>query len=239
PFSLPERNQAYTNLLWDSLDGLKIAYSPDLGICRVDSEIQAVVAEAVEAFESAGATVDRADPDFEQDWETLHDAIEVLLQERYAGMYDTFKAELDIDLLERREEVTEEVISRIEKSQTLTATDVRRAERVRTAGYDAVQSLLADYDLLVTPTLAMAPFPKDTKPESIEGEPIDPLHGWILTWPFNLTGNPIAAVPAGFDDGGLPVGIQIVGPRGKDDRVVAAAGAYERVNPWQEAYPPS
>jgi Asp-tRNA(Asn)/Glu-tRNA(Gln) amidotransferase A subunit family amidase len=238
PFSLPERDGAYTSVTRRSLDGTSVAYSPDLGICEVDSEIAGIVEDAVDGFRTAGATVEDVGGVFEQSWTELHDAIEVLLQERYRGMYDNLKRDLDIDLLEHRDDVTEEVVSRIEKSLELTALDVRRAERVRTTGYDAVQELLREYDLLVTPTLGMAPFEKDTQPTEINDVPIDPLHGWAHTWPINLTGNPTASVPAGFTDDGLPVGMQVIGRRMADADVLAASAAFERVRPWSGVRPP-
>ena len=237
PFSLPERESSYVDATGRSTADLRVAFSPDLGICSVESDVLGVVEDAVGALEEVVGTVDRVDAVFEQSWDELHDALEVLLQERYRGMYDDLQRNQGIDLLEHRADVTEEVVSRVEKSLELSVLDVRRAQRVRTRGYDAVRALLDEYDLIVTPTLGLRPFEKDTQPESIRGEPIDPLHGWILTWPINLTGNPTASVPAGFTDDGLPVGMQLVGRRHEDDTVFAASAAFEGVRPWTEARP--
>lgn len=237
PYGLPERDVSYTSVVREGIEGATIAYTPDLGICEVAPEIETIVADAVSKFTRAGATVEHVDTVFEQSWDELHDAIEVLLQERYRGMYDTYQDVHDIDLLERRDEVTEEVISRVRKALDLTVRDVRRAQRVRTKGYNSIQSLLETYDFIVAPTLGMAPFEKDTKPTEIEGASIDPLHGWILTWPINLTGNPTASVPVGFTADGLPVGMQIIGPRLADERVLAASAAFERIQPWADKRP--
>lgn len=237
PFSLPAADRPYASLPADGVDDLAIAYSPDLGICPVADEVRETVDDAVGDLEAAGATVARADPAFGHDWETLHHAQEVLLQDRYLGLYDNLKRDAGIDLLDRREEVTNEVVSRIETAVELDALDVRRAERTRTDAYDAVCDLLADHDVLVTPTIGLLPFEKGTEPTAIGGEAIDPLHGWLLTWPFNLTGHPAVSVPAGVADG-LPVGLQIVGPRLGDRSVLAAAAAVERLRPWADDYPP-
>jgi Asp-tRNA(Asn)/Glu-tRNA(Gln) amidotransferase A subunit family amidase len=235
PFGLPSRNGSYVEATRRGIDDLEVAYSPDLGICEVAPPVESVVERAVGDLRRTGATVDRIDGVFE-DWETPHDALEVLLQDRYGGMYDNFVRDYDIDLLERREDVTEEVVSRVEKALELDALDVRRAERARTEAYDAMREVLSEYDLLVAPTMGLLPFEKETKPTEIDGVPVDPLHGWALTWPFNLTGNPVTAVPAGVVDG-LPVGLQIVGRQLDDETVVSAAAAYERVRPWAGSYP--
>jgi Asp-tRNA(Asn)/Glu-tRNA(Gln) amidotransferase A subunit family amidase len=235
PFSLPARDGTYREATRRGIDGLEVAYSPDLGVCEVAPPVEGVIEEAVEDLRRTGATVERIDGVFE-DWETPHDALEVLLQDRYGGMYDDFRRDHGIDLLERREDVTEEVVSRVEKALELDALDVRRAERARTEARDAVRDALSGYDLLVAPTTGLLPFDKGTKPSEIGGVPVDPLHGWALTWPFNLTGNPVAAVPAGRAEG-LPVGLQVVGRRLEDETVVSAAAALERVRPWAGSYP--
>jgi aspartyl-tRNA(Asn)/glutamyl-tRNA(Gln) amidotransferase subunit A len=66
---------------------------------------------------------------------------------------------------------------------------------------------------------------------------VSPL-GWMpFTYPFNLTGQPAASVPAGLTDDGVPVGLQIVGRRHADRTVLAAARAYEVACPWNEGRP--
>ena len=69
--------------------------------------------------------------------------------------------------------------------------------------------------------------------------PVDPFFDdWcVLALPANLTGLPASAVPTGFDADGLPVGMQVMGPRWADARVLAVAAAYERLSPWAEYWP--
>ena len=62
--------------------------------------------------------------------------------------------------------------------------------------------------------------------------------GWVLTYPFNLTGQPVISVPCGFSDDGLPIGLQIVGRRHADSTVLQAAAAYEQAAPWADRRPP-
>jgi aspartyl-tRNA(Asn)/glutamyl-tRNA(Gln) amidotransferase subunit A len=65
----------------------------------------------------------------------------------------------------------------------------------------------------------------------------NPLHVVAYTYPFNLSGHPAASVRAGFSDNGLPVGLQIVGPRHRDDLVLQASYAYEQARPWNDKWP--
>jgi Asp-tRNA(Asn)/Glu-tRNA(Gln) amidotransferase A subunit family amidase len=118
------------------------------------------------------------------------------------------------------------------------ATAYRETDEVRTALYDAVESALAGYDALVCPTLATPtlshdePFPTEIDGENVSGLPMD----WMLSWVFNMTGHPVVNVPAGLVDG-LPVGMQLVGPRFSEPRLLDVAALFERENPWHEDYP--
>jgi len=234
PDSRTETVPGYTERVASStLEGLRVAASPDLGLQPVAEPVRETFEAAVSTLDDAGATVREATPAF-GDREPIHDALVTLLRARYLGLYDDFRAE-GIDLLDPDAGATPEVVSRVEAAVDLSARAVTDAERTRTGAFDAVQDCLADHDLLVTPTTTVPPWPTDGVPE-IDGEAVDPNHGWILTWPFNLTGHPAVSVPAGFVDG-LPVGLQIVGSRGGDADVLAAAAAFERASPWADRYP--
>ena len=73
-------------------------------------------------------------------------------------------------------------------------------------------------------------------PAEINGEPIDRLIGWCMTYLINFIGYPAASVPAGLAENGLPVGMQIVGRRYADADVISASAAFERLRPWMRTY---
>lgn len=239
PFSLPGPTPDYRAALDASTAHLEVAYTPDFGICAVDDDVRRIVEAALDTFVAAGATVTELDTVFAASWEELHDALDILLQTRYVGMYDEFREEFGVDLFDVDVDVTPEVLDRIERGLDLSVRDYQHAQRVRTSAFDALQTILGDYDVLVAPTLGIPPFDVDVYPVRVDGEQVDPLHGWTLTWPINLTGHPTLAVPAGFTHADLPVGLQLIGARHDDANVIAAGHAYESANPWRDRYPPA
>jgi aspartyl-tRNA(Asn)/glutamyl-tRNA(Gln) amidotransferase subunit A len=109
--------------------------------------------------------------------------------------------------------------------------DVKRMEIARTMG-----KLHLDYDLLLTPTLPIPAF--EAGREVPVGWPQRRWTSWTpFTYPFNMTQQPAASVPCGFTDSGLPVGLQVIGPRFADDRVLAACHAFEQAFRWSERQP--
>ncbi|WP_051828087.1 amidase [Streptomyces bicolor] len=105
--------------------------------------------------------------------------------------------------------------------------DLAPAHRIRAANESRLDSLLADAQLLVTPT---AP----TSPHGHEG-PGD-RYSTALTWAFNLSGHPAISIPAGFDADGCPVGLQLVAARGAESLLLGVAGVAERhIGPWTSA----
>ncbi|MBA2561219.1 MAG: hypothetical protein H0V07_15290 [Propionibacteriales bacterium] len=96
------------------------------------------------------------------------------------------------------------------------------------------------YDLLLTPTVQLTAFGVGLQtPVAIEGQPVDPFFDdWCtICLPANLTGMPATSVPAGFGADGMPVGLQVMGPRWADARTLRAAAAFEQAMPWQGFQP--
>jgi aspartyl-tRNA(Asn)/glutamyl-tRNA(Gln) amidotransferase subunit A len=98
---------------------------------------------------------------------------------------------------------------------------------------------MRDYDLILTPTLAVPPFPVPIQgPEKIDGRMVSTTQWLAFTFPLNMTGQPAASVPAGFTSAGLPVGMQIIGRHLADATVLRAAAAFEAAQPWRHVRPP-
>ncbi len=223
-----------------SIKGWKIAYSPDWDVFPVDARVEACVREALSAFEAAGATVEEVKVGITRDQKELGDLwCRLIMPLNVAGL-EGFKA-AGIDLLgEHRDDFPPEYLRWIDEGYKMSALDFYKCQEIRTEIYDAVQGVLNNYDLIVTPTLACLPVKNATDgntvgPSEINGVEVNNLIGWCLTYPINYTGHPAASIPAGLIDG-LPVGMQIVGRRWADADVLAASAAFERVRPWRDSY---
>jgi amidase/aspartyl-tRNA(Asn)/glutamyl-tRNA(Gln) amidotransferase subunit A len=239
PLSLDEEVD-YVGSLSRSIKGRKIAYSPNLDVFPVDPKVAAVVEKAVRAFEEAGAHVEVVKVGIKIPQRELSDLWARLMMPLNMATFEAVKAG-GLDLLgDHRKDFPPEYLRWIDLGEKQTAADLRRDQNMRSEIFDAVQGVFANYDLLVTPTLAGLPVKNRSDgntvgPTEINGEAVDPLIGWCLTYPFNFTGHPAASIPAGLADG-LPVGMQIVGKRYADVDVLAASAVFERLRPWAETY---
>lgn len=238
PFSLPDDGTAWLDAVERPVDDLSVAYSPGLDIFPIDPDVQETVETAAEALADAGAEVERADPDHDLSFEELSETFRTMYTAGFGVIAERVEEETGFDYLGAdRDRASPGLPSMMELGQDMDAVTFVRSNEVRTRWYDAVQDLLAAYDLLLTPTLSVTP-PEigDEQVPEVDGQEIHPYTGWLLTWPFNMCDNPGASIPAGFVDG-LPVGMQLVGRRAADDTVLAASAAYERQRPWQDEYP--
>jgi aspartyl-tRNA(Asn)/glutamyl-tRNA(Gln) amidotransferase subunit A len=207
--------------------GLRVAYSPDWGYAAVDPEVRRVVGEAAKVFEDdLGCTVEEAHPGFEDPFEAFWGL--VLIETDLAGMRK-MAGELGEKMSPHLSAVLE---------QDWKAEDFTNAVMMRKAVYNRMWRFMRDYDLLLTPTLAVPPFETGIQgPEIIEGREVANTYWLSFTFPINMTGQPAATVPAGFTEGGLPVGMQIVGRHLEDGLVLKASAAFEAARPWKDRWP--
>jgi len=137
-----------------------------------------------------------------------------------------------------RDEMDPALVRFAEAHQGISATEYLRTRLQMEQYWDEIRPLFEEYDLLLTPTLAVPPFEVGKYwVTEIGGISASPL-GWMaFTYPFNITGQPAASVPCGCTDDGLPVGLQIVGRPLDDLTVLRAAFAFEQASPWADSYP--
>ena len=239
PLSLDETVD-YVAATRRSIRGWKIAYSADFDVFPVDPRIAAVTEKAVRAFEEAGAHVEPVKLGITRSQRELSDLWSRLMMPLNLGSFEAVKAG-GLDLLkDHRDDFPAEYLQWIEIGQKMTIVDLVRDQGMRSEIYDAVEGVMANFDLLVSPTVAALPVENRDDgntmgPSEVNGKAVDPLIGWCLTYPVNFTGHPAASIPAGMIDG-LPVGMQIIGRRYADVDVLAASAAFERLRPWADTY---
>jgi amidase/aspartyl-tRNA(Asn)/glutamyl-tRNA(Gln) amidotransferase subunit A len=241
PFSLNDPPFDFTTATRRSIRGLRIAYSPNFDVFPIERSVEDVVSKALRAFEEAGAIVEEVKFGISQSGQELSNLwcrLYVLLN--LHAFEDFKKAGMDL-LRDHSDDFPPEFLYWVEEGRRMSALDFYRDQQVRTQIYHAIQSIMGTYDLLITPTLACMPVDNATNgntlgPSEINGEKIDPLIGWCLTYFLNFTGHPAASIPAGFSADGLPVGMQIIGRRYGDAEVLSASAVFERLRPWQHWY---
>ena len=211
-----------------SLKGLRVAYSADWGYAPVDPEVRRVVGEAVKVFESElGCIVEEAHPGWDDPgpyfW-TL-----VAAESDLSGMRAMIKG--------REKDVSPHLVALVQREWT--GSEITDAKTVRKAVVNKMWRFMQNYDLLLTPTLAVPPFPVHMQgPEIIEGRMVNSGEWLAFTSPLNMTGQPAATIPAGFTKDRLPVGLQIIGRHLDDPMVLRASAAFEAVRPWADIWPP-
>jgi amidase len=127
----------------------------------------------------------------------------------------------------------------IERGLALSAMDVHAASVIRSDWFKAAAGLFENYDALVLPTAQIWPFDVDLSyPTDIAGHAMDTYHRWMeVVVPVSLIGLPALAVPAGFGAQGLPMGVQLFGPRGSDAKLLALGAAYHAATEWPQKRP--
>jgi aspartyl-tRNA(Asn)/glutamyl-tRNA(Gln) amidotransferase subunit A len=227
PDSLPRPRRSYADSLEKLPAGLKFGFSPDLGYARVQKDVSAVVQEALKAFEELGQTVDiwlETIPPTDDAWSKL------MIYELYTLIHHRLD---DI-----REDMGRSLVDYLDQAKKLGVNDLLSIQATRADLNSFLGSFFTEYDILLTPTMPTEAYvATGPPPAEIDGHPINLLDAVAFTYPFNLSGHPAATVRAGLTANGLPVGLQIIGPRYSDDLVLQAAYAYEQLRPWNDKWP--
>jgi len=221
--AMPTPRTSYLEGLDDGVAGLRVAYSRTLGFGRNNPEVEAAVDAAVGALADAGARVDEIDPGFGDPV----DAFNVLWFSGAARVLATYD---DVSGVDRGLQRAAEAGRGYSAADYLDATAVRMDLGLRMGAFHTV------YDVLLTPTLPIPAFP--TGRDVPDGSPSPDWTGWTpYTYVFNLTQQPALSVPCGFTGDGLPVGLQIVGPRHADALVLRVGQAHQAATDWHRRRP--
>ena len=207
PLSFPHQGESFVEALSSPSLPKRLAFSPDLGIVPVETEIAEICSAAAERFRDIGADVSHVCPDFSGAVESFQTLRGVLIAQMMESL-----------LARHRDEIAPEIVWNIEKGLAVTNPELLAAERVRTRLYQEMEIFFEQYDLLLCPAVSDPPFPKSQRyVETINDSPTKTYIDWIaITFAITMTSCPALSLPVSFTQNGLPVGLQVIGPpRGK------------------------
>lgn len=222
PLAVPPRRRPGET--WEEESDLfqrPLAYCRDIAAIGIDPEVEVVCREAVDVVRSWGVEVD----EIELDLSYGRDAFLALrgywfVSQLYEG-------------IDRIDDYGVNVAANLKAGLEVTTRELGAAENTRRRMREQLLGRFDTYAAILTPCMAVPPFPVDENyPEEIAGKPMETYIDWVApTFLLSLPGVPVASVPAGLDEEGLPVGLQIVVPPFNEPRALAIAGAIQADRP--------
>ncbi len=206
------------------LEGSRIGWLGNYdGYLEMEAGILDLCEQSLGQLAAKGAIVEPCMPDY--DMERLWETWLTLRHYRRNTMHPLYE-----DPSSRRQ-LKPEAVWEIEGSLNTTSRQVFEAGLARADWFRVLNSLFERYDFLALPTAQVFPFPKEIHwPARINDREMDTYHRWMeVVIGGSLAGIPVVNVPAGFDAGGRPMGMQIMGRFGEDKRVLEFALACEAV----------
>lgn len=226
--ALQEPTAPFATIAPASLNGLRVAATEDLGFLPVVEPVRDCFRESLAGVSAQGAKVVLAAPDLR----AAQSVFSVLRAQQFVGGYGS--------LYRRNPDALKDTV-RWNIELGLAATPLELAEA--TLGLGNLRGRMLDfferYDVLMLPTVQVLPFSWQLDwPREVAGVAQSDYLGWMAScWLLSTTGCPSISIPAGFAAGGLPVGVQLVGPPGADLRLLQIASAIERLADWGERLP--
>ena len=230
PMSFASQPQSFASSLERSATGIRIAWCPDLGGLPLDRRVRTVLAAQRRTFEDLGCIVEDACPDF-------GNVDEIFVTLRTWASWHTYGPLL----AGHRSSIKPEAVWEIERGANVSGEDVARALTEQGQLMERFRRFQERYEFLVCAVNQVPPFDADiTWPRSIDGVAMENYISWMKSayW-ISATCRPAISVPAGFTDGGLPVGVQIVGRYRDDLSVLQMAHAFEQATQCGLRRPPA
>ncbi len=228
PLSLTEPGSAFAPPIRNA-DSVRIAWGGDLGLFTAEPDVLRLCREAAGKIEATGGSVEDAHPD-------MSDAMIVFRVLRGLNYRDLNWAVPP----DRRHLLKQTVRDNIDYGMSLEVEDVMRAEQLRAELHREMTRFFDEYDILALPTAQVVPFPVELEyPTEISGKPMADYLEWMTTCcVITPTGCPAISIPAGFNDDGLPVGLQLVARVGHERQLLEVATAIEAAAPYHQQLPP-
>jgi Asp-tRNA(Asn)/Glu-tRNA(Gln) amidotransferase A subunit family amidase len=213
-----------------SVEGLRLALDVDLGCYALAPEVEAAVRAAALALAEAGAVVEEVDLGWDRE-----------VADAWVAHWGVYLAAIFGDQLARfRDKMDPRVAALMDDGLAMGAVEFKRLEFVRTRAWKLLAPVLERFDALLCPTMSQVARPVDEDDFVWYEDRGDGLyHGLDMTAQFNFVSQcPALNVPAGWSEEGLPIGLQIVARRYRDDEALRIGAVLERLRPWAERRPP-
>ncbi|WP_170549363.1 amidase [Ruegeria atlantica] len=210
--------------------GVRIGWLDDWGgAYPFEDGVHAQCESALNVFTQLGAEVIPVAPPFEAE----------RLWESWITLRSWSVAASLAPLADQRDVLKDTAQWELDRGQTLTAMQVHEASVIRSEWFRCVAELMRGYDAMVLPSAQVWPFEIETPyPTEIAGRRMDTYHRWMeVMVPVSLIGLPCLSAPAGFGANGLPMGIQVFGPRGSDARILSIGATYHAATMWPQKRP--
>jgi aspartyl-tRNA(Asn)/glutamyl-tRNA(Gln) amidotransferase subunit A len=218
-YALPPVPRDFSVGIDAGVSGLRIALSTTLGYVPVDAEVVALVERAATKLADAGAIVELRDPGFSDPFET------------FTVHWYTGAASLRRSIPESRRQLLEPGFAAIaDAGEAIPLMQYIGASDQRAALGHKMCTFCREFDLLLTPTLPIPAF-EVGRLSPAAADQSNWMNWTPFTFPFNLSQQPAASIPCGFTRAGLPVGLQVVAAKYRDDLVLRVARAYESLHP--------
>jgi len=201
--------------------GLRVAYCRDIAGIGIDAGVERVCREAAFALEHAGAAVEEIDLD-------LSYGRKAFLALRGHWFVAQFHPHLD-----KLERFGVNVANNLRAGLATSVEELGAAEQARKRIRARFAELFTRFDLVLTPTMAVSPFPVvENYPRTVGGREMETYVDWLApTFVLSLTGLPVGSVPAGLDGDGMPCGLQVVGAPFGEERVLALQAVMQQLRP--------
>ncbi|HEL1274826.1 TPA: Asp-tRNA(Asn)/Glu-tRNA(Gln) amidotransferase subunit GatA [Streptococcus equi subsp. zooepidemicus] len=244
--SAPVQIADYTSKIGQDIKGMKIALPKEYLGEGIDPKIKETILAAAKHFEKLGAIIEEVSLPHSKYGVAVYYIIASSEAssnlQRFDGIRYGFRAAdakslEDIYVKTRSQGFGDEVKRRImlgtfSLSSGYYDAYFKKAGQVRTLIIQDFEKVFADYDLILGPTAPTAAFELDT----LNHDPVAMYLADILTIPVNLAGLPAISIPAGFADG-LPVGLQLIGPKYSEEVIYQAAAAFEATTDYHKQQP--
>lgn len=218
--------------------GMKVALPKEFLGEGVQPEVKKAILDSVKVLESQGMTVEEVSMDMTDmalpAYYLISSAEASSNLARFDGIKYGYRAKEFDNLIDLYKQTRDEAFGDEVKRRIMLGTYAlssgyydayyKKAQQVRTLIKEEFSKLFADYDIVLTPTCPTTAFEIGMESDN----PIEMYLNDICTVPINIAGVPALSINAGFDDKGLPIGIQFIGNVLQEGTILKAAYAYEQ-----------